>query len=206
MAAMGVMLAKRAAGASGDEGFLVTVPAATALIGGSFVHITQIAAALPLALMLAMNMRSEYRVPSLIALLLLAIPWLWITDAVFITFATVFAFYMTWEATREKALAPVACAFAVLAVLVGLHLWSNAEVRRAAGMRGDVTFSKKIAISPRYPEASWAEAIRRYRSNDSALSWAYRVPTWSGLLLVAATVCLTTRRRDVARVRVGMAV
>jgi hypothetical protein len=206
MTIIGVMVAKRAAGALGNEGFFVTVPAATALVAGSFVHITQIAAAIPIALLLTADMRNEYRLTALIALLFLAIPWLWSSGAVFIAFAVIFAFYIVWEATGENARASGACAFAVLALLVGLQLWSNAEARRAAVARGDGTVSKAIATSGRYPEASWAEAIRRYRSDDSAVSWAYRVPTWCGLLLITGTVCLATRRRNTAPARgVGVA-
>ncbi len=77
MAVAGVVLAQALRRRYEDDAFTVVTPVATVLLGGPFVHIHQMAAALPLALMLVMRVRAGTLAHGalLSAVLALAIPW-----------------------------------------------------------------------------------------------------------------------------------
>jgi hypothetical protein len=191
MALVGVIAAQRAAIRLNNGAFLVLVPAAIAMIGGAFVHVTQIAAAIPLVLLLLRQAR-EYRGLLCASLTLLAIPWLWIYEPVLIVLAAVFAFYLVWETTSYNAATASYCAIGVLVALFAVNAWSGGHAPRGAA-----TPRVRVAIPAEYAEASWAKANLGYWSSGSAVSWAYRIPTWCGLLAVAGTVGLAVRRRKV---------
>jgi hypothetical protein len=74
MAALGIWLGGRLARVLGERAFVVLVPPALVLLGGAYVHIHQMAFALPLAFMLVAR-RGPWRAFAITALLLLAIPW-----------------------------------------------------------------------------------------------------------------------------------
>ncbi len=188
MAGAGIWLAQRAARHFGDCAFLVTVPAVGAMIGGSFVHISQIAAALPLALML-LAAAPKYRKILLPAAIMLAIPWMWIFPAAIIL-ALIFVFYLAWEGTSQNL--AVTCAYVAAAFLLvaGLNFLSSGQVPNGPGV--PVT---ALAIPPQYPEASWAYANLAYWSSGNAASWASRAPTWCGLLMIFGVVFWLTRSR-----------
>jgi hypothetical protein len=188
MASIGIVLAQRAATGFKNEAFLVAVPPVAAMIGGSFLHVTQIAAAIPLGL-LVLREAPQYRMWLLTALICLAIPWLWIYEPLLIGLAVVFGFYLVWDATRQNAGLAFACAAVVFIVLSALNAWSGGHAPNGA-----VAAAASVPIPPQYAEASWATANLGYWSSGSAVSWAYRAPTWCGLLLIFATVLATYRR------------
>lgn len=188
MALAGVVLAQRAARHFGNDAFLVTVPAVAAMIGGSFLHVTQIVAAIPLVLLL-LQAAPKYRNVLVAAAVCLAIPWLWIYQPLLIVLAAIFAFYIAWEGTRENAAAASACAAIVVAVLIALNAWSGGHGPSSAAMP-----APRTAIPAQYAESSWAAANLGYWSSGNAISWAYRAPTWCGLLLAFGTLCVCLRR------------
>jgi TRAP-type C4-dicarboxylate transport system permease small subunit len=187
----GVVLAQRAARHFTNDAFLVAVPPVAAMIGGSFLHVTQIAAAIPLAVLLS-RAAPQYRGVLTGALVCLAIPWLWIYQPLLIAMAAVFAFYLVWESTRYNALHACASVAIVAALLIGLNLWSGGHVPRGASVP-----ERSVAIPSQYAESYWASANLGYWSSGSAVSWAYRAPTWCGLLLVFGVFCVSIRRRSV---------
>jgi hypothetical protein len=77
MLAAGVLVGRAAVARTGDPAFAVTVPVAAALLGGPFLHDHQLAAAIPLGLMLAGRLRVRGRAwtAAVAAVCLLAIPW-----------------------------------------------------------------------------------------------------------------------------------
>jgi Glycosyltransferase family 87 len=190
MGLAGVVVAQRAARHFTNEAFLVLVPPVAVMIGGSFLHVTQINAAIPLGLLL-LRSAPRYRDVLTIALVCLAIPWLWIYQPLLITMAAVFAFYMAWEATGRNARWACTSAAVVLTVLLSLNAWSGGHAPS-----GPSTPARPVPIPPKYAEASWAIANLGYWSSGNAVSWAYRAPTWCGLLLVFGSVCLSVRRRS----------
>jgi TRAP-type C4-dicarboxylate transport system permease small subunit len=185
----GVVLARRAARHFRNDAFLVAVPAAAAMIGGSFLHVTQIAAAIPLALLL-LREAPQYRAMLSAAIVCLAIPWLWIYQPLLIALAGIFAFYVVWETTQQNAVAACTSAAVVLAALLGLNAWSGRHAPTAPAPA-----NARVAIPAQYAESRWAIANLGYWSSGSAVSWAYRAPTWCGLLLVLGSLCLVLRHR-----------
>jgi hypothetical protein len=185
IAITGIVLAQHAARHFGNDAFLVAVPAAAATIGGSFVHLTQIAAAIPLALLLYRK-APQYRTVLIAAIVLLAIPWLWIYQPLLILLAAIFAFYLAWEGTRYNTTAATLYAGAALVALLTLNAWSGGHAPRATAAA-----VSNVTIPAQYAEASWAAANSGYWSSGDAVSWAYRLPTWCGLVLVFA--CLSRR-------------
>jgi hypothetical protein len=160
------------------------------MTGGSFLHITQLAAAIPLALVLLQRLPA-YRVPLLTAVILLAIPWLWIYQPLLVALAVLFAFYLAWETAGERAHVPLAAAACVLTLLLLLDRWSGGHVPDALNRK---TVTADIAIPARYAEASWGRANLGYWSSGTPASFAYRAPTWAGLFSVIGVVCLAARR------------
>ena len=185
----GVLLARRAAAYFRNGAFLVAVPAAAAVIGGSFVHVTQIAVAIPLA-MLVIRETPEHRLPTVIALVALAIPWLWIYEPILIALAVIFAFYLAWAGSRWNATIGCTCAAIALALLVGLNAWAGDRTPKIESAQ-----AQSVPIPSQYAEASWARANLGYWSNGSASSWAYRAPTWCGLLVVFFAAYSATKTR-----------
>jgi hypothetical protein len=76
MLVLAVWLSKRLMERTGSNAYLVLVPAALCVIGGTYVHLPEIAAAIPLALVLTSSTQSATeRWPILIPSILLMIPW-----------------------------------------------------------------------------------------------------------------------------------
>jgi hypothetical protein len=69
----GIALARRLRDAFGDRAFAIVTPPACALVGGPFIHIHQMAVALPFAFLVMA--RTRPRALSYAALVVLAIPW-----------------------------------------------------------------------------------------------------------------------------------
>ncbi len=77
MLVVGVIVAGRVAQRTRNDAFVVAIPPAFAVFGGSFIHVTQIAAALPAAALLVAYAPRERRTLAVVALLALAVPWGW---------------------------------------------------------------------------------------------------------------------------------
>jgi hypothetical protein len=77
MLTLGLAIARGVVVRTGDAAFAVTIPAAAVLLGGPFLHDHQLAAALPLGLMLAGSVPAGSRAwtAAVMAVVLLAIPW-----------------------------------------------------------------------------------------------------------------------------------
>ena len=79
MVVAGVVLANRLARAYGDEAFIALTPPALALVGGPYVHVHQMAAAIPLAFLLLRHVPRS-RAMLLAAICCLAVPWQSLTE------------------------------------------------------------------------------------------------------------------------------
>lgn len=181
-----------------DAAYLVAIPAAFALIGGSFVHVTDMPAALPLAL-LSYRRIPQFRAPLAAAIVMLSLPW-WhlalvlhqgLSAAVPMTAAV--ALYIAWELFDRNLLPALLCGALAAFALAGMNHWyvqsSDAYHRTARTITPD--------IDRRYPEASWGWTNARFISTGLPASWALRAPSWSGLLLVGAGALLLVRRSRV---------
>lgn len=181
MAAAGVLLARAAAARLKSAAFLVLVPPAVAVFGGAFVHLTQMAVAVPAALLLADRSRAA-RPYAVAALLLLAIPWPMAQSPLFAAFAAIIAVGITWEVCGRSVPLSAACAAgAFCAVLALNHFYGREALHRSV----DVPV---LAVDARLAEAGWGRMMLGGYSTGDALTWWKRLPTWSGLAILLYAV------------------
>jgi hypothetical protein len=183
MLGAGAIVAGLLAQRTRNDAFVVAIPPAFAVFGGTFIHVTQIAAALPAAALLAAYAPRERRSLAVVALLVLAVPWGWF-DSPALLVAPLFPIaYLAWRYWPGNLVATL------LAAIAGAVLLFGVESLHAVGAAQIVAHAAGPAIDPRLPEASWS-AFTQNSSTGSFGAWAVRIPTWAGLalLLVLAVV------------------
>jgi hypothetical protein len=182
MLAAGTFVGGRLARQTRNDAFVVCMPVAFAVFGGTFIHATQIAAALPAAVLIVTTAPREYRPWGVAAMLLLAVPWGWaVSPALMI--APLFPIgFLAWRYWGDNLAVVLLVAIAAAALTFGLEMLYTLAVpltlAHAAG----------TAIDPRLAEASWS-IYSQNGSKGSLAAWAVRLPTWAGLvlLLIAST-------------------
>jgi len=180
MLVAGVVIAARLSKDSGNPAFLVCVPPAFAVFGGTFVHVTQIAVALPAALLLLTSSVPQRRTLTLVAVMLLSVPWVMAWSPA-LGLAPIFPIaYLAWRYFGGTLLAIFVSALLSAALLVGL----NQALAAAATHAGSALTIP--AIDPRLAEASWAMFASK-TSSGAFGAWLVRLPTWVGLLLLLGT-------------------
>jgi hypothetical protein len=195
MAFCAVALSRPLAARFADAGFLVTVPAAFALVGGSFIHVTDMPAAIPLAL-LAYRYLPQYRAACIVATVLLALPWwhlaLLLHQGMYaiVPMTAAVALYVAWNLGR-RVMPALALGLLASVALFGINQWyvetSDAYHRISPPVR--------VTIDKRYPQASWAWTNARFISTGLPASWVLRAPTWCGLLIVSVGGALVLVRK-----------
>jgi hypothetical protein len=176
MLALGTLVAGRLAQKTGNNAFFVCVPPAFAVFGGSFIHVTQIAAALPAAVLLISCVKREQQSLVAIALLLLAVPWTWAISPALVIAPLFPVGYLAWRYWNGNARVALFAALAAAVLLWGL-------VELAAVAPGVAAHARTLAIDPRLAEATWSNFTQKSSTNGIA-AWMLRVPTWAGLLLL----------------------
>lgn len=177
MASAGVLLARAAALRLKSAAFLVLVPPAVAVFGGAFVHLTQMAVAVPAALLLADRSRTA-RPYAVAALLLLAIPWPMAQSPLFAVFAAVVAVGITWELFGRRVPVSAGCAAAAFCAVLALnHFYASEALHRSVRV-------PVLAVDARLAEAGWGRMMLSGYSSGDALTWWKRLPTWSGLAVL----------------------
>jgi hypothetical protein len=207
---IGVSLARAVARRFADEAFVAFVPAATVVLGGSFVHVTQTSVAIPLALLL---FRYVDR----------ASPLLWLGVALQIPMW----FEASWAGraftpTRVESLVAVA-AFVWLAaaplargrrtaaaLLAGVaYLVLSSAIIRSPQMpirstQSAAAYDRTLGSDRRYTTGAWGTHIRAdpVSRTSSVRSGAEKVPVWLGLAaLLALCVGATATGRARPRAR-----
>jgi hypothetical protein len=180
----GGLLAKKNA----NGAFIVCVPPAFAVFGGTFIHATQIAAAIPAAaLLLASYAKKEQQRLALTALLGLALPWGWAFSPALIV-APAFPGFFTWQYWNKDLRAGLIAA--VASALLWLSFLELGTLPHAAhlGLLSHSLHPAPPAIDARLAEATWSSFSQRSSANGLT-SWLMRIPTWAalGLLLVLLT-------------------
>lgn len=182
LAALGVLVARALSERAHNDTFLVGVPAAFAAIGGTFIHVTELFAAIPLALLL--------RHRSAAALVLLAVPWFTALEPgnalAFALLGAIATSYLTW--CRKGA--QIVTAFAAGAFAFGVLYGAPKLVHGNAPHSPPPT---RISDSS-YPQASWQAWNYRALSTNSDVVWLLRGLSWVGLLVLAATAVQVSRR------------
>lgn len=189
----GIAVAKALADRFTERAFLVAVPAAFATLGGTFMHVTEIFAAVPLTLLLLAR-APEHRTRLLCALVLLSVPWIaGIERGNAVAFALLCAIVVAvllWEPQRARAIFALATAALTLGVLLAAPAWyANAAAAHAP--------ISALTIDPAYAQASWQKWNEAALSSGSAPAWVLRAASWLGLLVLGSSVAAFSRRRAV---------
>jgi hypothetical protein len=174
MTAIGTLAALRLARRYAEPAFIVLVPPAVALLGGSFAHTIEIAAAVPACMLLYLHAQA-CRGWLFGALVLLAVPWMMATSvALFLApiFPVAYLTYVLWRRDRAFALGTALASFAVIFALFALAAASPAHTMAHA--------HAYPPIDPRLAEASWRDLVLGNTTNRPIM-WLLRLPTWIGL-------------------------
>jgi len=210
MLAVGIAIARHVATALQSDEFLVLFPVAASLLGASFVHDYQIAAALPAAFLLAAR-ADAFRPGAWTALVLLVAPaasrWAGhlIGPVAIGVIAAIAIFLLTVEALRP--FDPVRRVAAGLATVTVLVLMILAIRTVPAAARTDLTGPLDLPTAVVQPEAlasdNWAATIRlsnaRTRPSETR-HMLQKAPTWIGLglLLVSGMAQRRPKRSESA--------
>ncbi len=177
---VGLAAAKALADRLRTPALLVTLPVAFTLAGGGpFIHIAQIAAAIPAAAILYARL-PERRVPLGFALGLIAIPWaqflnLGTTFPLFVALAVVM---LAWSLGVERPLAVAALALGALflALLPQQFLVDLPDPAAALTLAYDPT-----ALA----EKTWDVFTHAIAQSNGVAYTLAKLPTWAGLLAIA---------------------
>jgi hypothetical protein len=172
MVVAGTMVAGRLAKRMENAAFLACVPPAFAVFGGTFIHVTQIAAALPAAALMVSYSTQRYRVLAIVALLALAVPWGWVISPALIVAPLVPVAFLGWRYTREGRFA-LAAGVGAAALLLGL-------IELVAMAPHAAAHTVAPTIDPHLAEASWSRFTVKGSTNVLA-GWMLRLPTWLAL-------------------------
>jgi hypothetical protein len=190
MVVLGVLASWRMLLRTRDPAYCALLAPAFAVFGGTFVHLAQIAVAIPSALLFYKRSGSAIRYAFAASAMLLAIPWLPVLgQPLFIAvFAAVCALIAasTFEWNTSWALrAALSCVLLTAVIIIaGYHF--------GAAMPA----ATHLSISQQgLAQSAWAEYIRTQRASTGAIWWIAKAPTWLGLaLLIAGCLCVLRSR------------
>ncbi len=154
-----------------NAAFLACIPPAFAVFGGTFIHVTQIAAALPAAVLLAGYATRTVRTLAVVALLALAVPWDWVVSPALMLAPLVPVAYLAWRYTSEMKLR------ARRRPLRGGDLAWPDRARRYGTACGRTYHcaGDRSALGG----SSWSHFTQKGSTNVLA-GWMLRLPTWVG--------------------------
>jgi hypothetical protein len=188
MLALGVIVALRLAPRIGEPAMIVLVPPAFSLLGGSFVHTLEIAAAVPACLVLFKH-AAIHRAWIFAALLLLAVPWMMATSAALFLAPLFPVAYLTYTLWRNDSRNAVVAAAISAAMIFGLFALAAAPSPHA------IAAHTYPPIDPRLAEASWRQFVLGNSTNRLTM-WLLRLPTWIGLVaFVVPAIALARKPR-----------
>jgi hypothetical protein len=176
---------------------IALLPASAVLLGGAFIHIGQMAIALPFVA-LALRHVERGRWALQLALLLLALPFQFIGQEPLTLFlAAALCGWLVWRFVRPDALFALRCALAMVVVDAAL-MFALVEWRPSAAAPP----LRVPPIDPALPQSTWAAAIRAQATGNGA-AWLFKLPTWLALI---AMLCVTGVEVQRARVEPSMKV
>ena len=203
MLAGGIAVAVRLRRRWNDAAVLVFAPLAAAVVGGTFVHASQLALALPFAAMLAARERGRAAVLGALSCAALAVPWSAGGGQQAIVLAGIgicAGLVLVLSQNRALALRALLASIAFAALLVLAHHTSAARV-----VHQSRTFPA-AAQAQRYASASWGRYIWNEQSSVTPADWLGKLPAWAALLVLAgAAVGAASNKKPVLAVRVHQA-
>lgn len=189
MLVIGIVLGRRLAERLGRPELLAYVPAACSIVAGPYVHMVDLAFAIPAAIVLTASLRGAGRELALLALCLLTVPWIpvWITKKLFL--ATLFVVGALLVRLRAPAIRGSALFLAIAAAIYLLELAPPPPL--LATTSG--TFSHADLAQRAW--SAYVEALGR----GSAGWLLVKVPTWLGLASLLAACWAGYRTAQPAR-------
>jgi hypothetical protein len=188
---LGLIIGRAFARRTGALAFLLAMPAAFCVIGGPFIHIQQIPAALPAALLLFSRFPA-YRFSHGLSAFLLAIPWHHFSYLLLLMLP-VFGITMLLSAQflRAPFWAQASIGSAILGIVVSANMLfapPTSAVMHLPAMKAD-------ALS----EDIWSLYIQAHHTNNQLLFLFLQFPTWFALLLMAVTGIRSLGDKDDAK-------
>jgi len=183
---IGVIVAYRLRRSLDEEAFLIVIPAAFALLGGVFIHITQMAIALPAGLLLY----SKYPrgLPALRwGIMLLAVPWSASSDLAYVQlFVALCIAVFSWYFLENAALAAQAAIVQVAAFTGGSFLFHAEHVNDAAtAAHAQFVWKHLAAPSNALSDNAWSSYVSEVFSRHATLFFFFKIPTLLGSAMIA---------------------
>ncbi|HEY1882622.1 MAG TPA: hypothetical protein VGG51_06230 [Candidatus Cybelea sp.] len=173
MLAAGVWLGARVAKSLKRRELIAYLPAACGIVGGTYVHMIDVAIAIPAALVLAVAVRGGARLVASLAVTLLAVPWIAVWIGKKLLLATLFV--VAALLLRLKT-APLSAALAFVAVALVVYGFELNPPPAFPSTAAAATFSPTD-----FAQTAWAAYVGAIGS--SAPEWfLIKIPTWAALL------------------------
>jgi hypothetical protein len=191
MAGLGIAAGRIAAAKTGNQALLLLVPPAFAALGGTFIHVQQLAIALPAALVLSATRIREARLCA-VAVMLLALPWS-ATAFLMLNLPAVLAviFLLTIDlfghSPIRAALATAATTAVIAGLLVGLGTFPMPAI-------GPLDPAQSAALA----EVSWRSYVEATFHANVVAYMAAKLPSWCGLTIVIFAALEPARTRSPA--------
>ena len=183
--ALGVWLGGRAAARLGRPELVAFLPAACSVIGGPYVHMVDLAFAIPAALVLSVSLRGRARGIAVVALCLLAVPWIPVWIAKKLLLATLLVVGVLLVRLRANAALGIATFSAIAVALYLLELFPPAPFAAT---------TPAIAAND-LAQTAWGAYVAQLAGSPA---WfAVKLPTWIALagIVAAAIAALRDPRR-----------
>lgn len=176
MLVVGVWLGGRCARSLARPELTAFIPAACSVIAGSYVHMVDLPFAVPAAVVLACSLEGRWRSIAVVALTLLAVPWIpvWITKKLFL--ATLFIAAAILIRLRVS---PRIGTATFITIAVAVYLLELAPPAPLVAVTATASTATDLA---QRAWRAWVEALP-----PPSVTWfAVKIPTWIAL---TATVC-----------------
>jgi len=162
-----------------DTAFLMLLPVALAVTGGSFVHYSEITLAIPAALLLFTRTTGFAKVLAAVAVVCVALPWQSVVTQPLLIVALVAgtlaicAIVVGTPAPLSLRAGLAAALFCGICLVLAWHFGPQTAPHLA-----------KEPFDPALAEASWAKHISDQTASAGIVWWIPKLPTWLGLLLI----------------------
>jgi hypothetical protein len=179
MVILGLLAARAFMARRRDPAYAALVPPAFAVLGGTFMHYTQIMVAIPAAMLLLQRATGYARSIFAIALMLLVIPWTWALGepVLILVYAllggAVASLVLKWNAVASLRASLAAAVVTGVILICGAHFGSGLHHAHDLALRGGLA------------QASWQAFVQSERASSGVVWWIAKAPTWAGLLLLA---------------------
>lgn len=182
-----------------DGAAVVFVPVALSVIGGTFVHASQIVLALPFAALVATREGGTVRTCAAFACAMLAVPWSQTGTQTAVLFAAAaVAACVVYCLCRSAALA----AWSLLGAIACAAVVTLASQHHAIGAAS----GNEFVVPPAQRElasAEWGRHVWEKQSSASIADWAAKAPAWIALLLLVGSAARAAANKE-AEAAVGV--